>query len=75
MKLKLKVFTNSGRQEIIKISDEEYKIYLKKAPENNKANEEMVRLLTKHFCAPVKLIKGRTSKNKLVEIEDGDKIL
>ncbi len=68
MRIKLKVFPNSGKQKIIKISDDEYKVYLKKPARRNKANEELLKLLSKHFAKSVKLIKGKTSKNKLVEV-------
>jgi len=68
MILKIKVQPNSGRQEIIKISEDEYKVFLKKSPEDNKANIELTKLLTKHLGKKVKIIKGKTSKKKLVEV-------
>jgi uncharacterized protein (TIGR00251 family) len=74
MKLRIKVQPNSGRQEIFKISKEEFKIFLKKSPEDNKANEELLKLLKKYFLCDVKLIKGHTSRNKVVEVKNGDKI-
>ncbi|MCK4997260.1 DUF167 domain-containing protein [Candidatus Pacearchaeota archaeon] len=70
MKLNIKVQPNSGRQEIIKISDSSYKVFLKKSPENNKANIELEKLLTKHFKSKMKVIKGFTSKNKVIEVKD-----
>jgi len=74
MILKIKVQPNSGRQEIIKISEEEYKVFLTKSPENNKANEQLIKLLKKHFALKrdsprdLKIIKGRTSRNKIIEV-------
>ena len=68
MKLKIKVQPNSGRQEIIQLSEDEYKVFLKKSPEDNKANLELIKLLKKHFKSDVKIIKGHTSKNKIIEV-------
>ena len=69
MKLQIKVNPNSGRQEIIKISETEYKIFLKKAPEDKKANMELTKLMKKHFDRDVKIIKGHNSKNKIIEVK------
>ena len=41
MRLNVRVQPSSGRQEIKKISESEYKIFLKKTPEDNKANKEL----------------------------------
>ena len=68
MKLNIKVQTNSGRQEIQKLDDYNYKIFLKKAPEDNKANQELIKLLKKNLKKEAKIVKGFTSKNKVVEI-------
>ncbi len=73
MKLTIRCFPHSGRQEIEKIENSDsttnYKVYLKSNPEDNKANIELLKMLKKHFKATsIKLIKGRTSRNKVVEI-------
>ena len=69
MKLNIKAQPNSRRQEIIKISENNYKVFLKKFPEDNKTNIELEKFLTKHLKSKVKIIKGFTSKNKIVEVE------
>lgn len=69
MRINVKVLPNSGRQEIIKINDTEYKVFLKKSPENNKANEELTKVLGKYLEGNIKIIKGKTSKKKLIEYE------
>lgn len=71
-KIKVKVMPKSGRQEIAKISDDEYKVHLKKSPEDNKANKELEKLLTKHFGVSATIKRGFTSKNKIVELNNGD---
>lgn len=70
MKIKINVKTNSLVQKIEKISEGEYKIFLKEIPEKNRANAELLKLLKKYFRREVKLIKGRTSRNKIVEVKN-----
>jgi len=69
MKLKIKVKPNSGKQEIIKIFPEEYKVFLKSPPENNKANIELIKLLSKYFKTHVRIIRGNKSHEKIVEVK------
>ncbi|MFA4960155.1 MAG: DUF167 domain-containing protein [Candidatus Pacearchaeota archaeon] len=69
MKIEVKVQANSGREEIQKISDSQYKIFLKKPAEKNKANIELLKLLKKYFGTEVKILKGKTSKNKTIEVK------
>ena len=69
MIIKIKVYPHSGREEIVKISDDEYKVYLKKPAEDNKANTELLKLLKKYFKTQVKLVRGLKSRNKIVKID------
>ncbi|MDD5193027.1 MAG: DUF167 domain-containing protein [Candidatus Nanoarchaeia archaeon] len=68
MIIKIKVFPKSGREEIIKISEAEYKVYLKKSPEDNRANIELLKLLKDYFKKNINIIKGARSRNKIIEI-------
>lgn len=66
MRVEIKVKTNSGKSEI----QEEnglYIAFLKSLPENGKANLELIKLATKYFKKPVKIISGKTSKKKGIE--------
>jgi uncharacterized protein (TIGR00251 family) len=72
MRIHVKVKPNSQKQEIKKISNKEYEISLKKPPEDNKANIELLKLLKKTFKKNIKLISGHTSRKKIVEIKDGN---
>jgi len=61
----------------VNVNGEEYIVSLKSVPEDNKANIELLKLLKKYFKVEVddiKIIKGKTSKNKLVRIKNGNKI-
>ena len=69
MRIAVRVVPNSGRQEVIQISSDEYRVFLKRSPENNKANEELVKMLSKHFKRKVAILRGKTSKNKIIEIK------
>lgn len=47
------------------------KIKLKAVPEKGKANTELIKFLAKHFKTAksnIQIIKGKTNKNKIVEI-------
>lgn len=68
MIIKIKVKPNSGKQEIFN-DNGNYTAYLKSAPENNKANIELLKLLKKYFNKPVKIKAGLTSRNKIIEID------
>jgi uncharacterized protein (TIGR00251 family) len=69
MLINLKVKTNSRNPSIEKISESEYKANLKSKPENNKANEELINLTKKYFKSEVKIIKGKRSSRKVLEIK------
>jgi len=66
--INIKVKPNSGKQEVEKISDNNYLVYLKKPAQDNKANLELLKLLKKEFKKPVKIVKGLKSRDKVVEI-------
>lgn len=70
MIIQVKVHPNSGKEEIIKINENAYKIYLKKPAENNKANIELIKMLKRYFKKDTKIIKGLKSRNKIVKIRD-----
>ena len=67
MEIKIKVKTKSGKQKI-ENKDDFYIVSLKSAPENNKANLELIKVLKKYFGREVKIKSGFTSRNKVVEL-------
>ena len=72
MILHVKVKTNSSKREVQSFGEDRYLIYLKSPPENNKANMELINVLSKELGVPPSKIKikfGQTSDNKLVEIK------
>jgi uncharacterized protein len=70
MILQIKVHASSGREEIIKISENSYKVYLKKPAVDGKANLELLKLLKKHFNKTPIILKGFASNNKIIKISD-----
>ena len=72
MIIHVKVKPNSSKQSIENFGEGRYLIYLKSPPENNKANAELINILSKELGVPPKSISinfGKTSDEKLVEIK------
>lgn len=69
MKIKIKLHPNSSKEEIKKISGENFEVWIKEKPIDNKANIELIKLLKKYFGKQVKIKSGFTSRNKIIEIK------
>lgn len=70
MRLTIKVQPNSSREEILfNLDGQIQKVFLKKPAKDGKANLELEKLLSKHFKSKARIIKGHTSKTKIIEIE------
>jgi len=72
MLIKVKVFPNSKKEEIIKKSEDSFEIRVKEKPEKGKANREVVRILSCYFKIPeskIRLIRGFKKRNKIFEIK------
>lgn len=73
MKIKVKVRPCSGKQEI-KEDSNLLLVSLKSAPENGKANSELIKILKKYFknkinFQDIKIIKGLNSRKKVIEVK------
>lgn len=72
MRLQIKITANAKQDKIEKISENQYKIWVKAPAVENKANKHLINLLAKYFNTSksnVNILKGEKSKNKIVEIE------
>ena len=72
MKVYIKVKPNSSKQEIVSFGDFRYLVYLKSQPEDNEANIELIKLMSKHLGTPstrIKIISGLSSHNKILEVD------
>jgi len=70
MKIDIKVHANSSKEEIKKIDDSNYEVWLKEKPVNSKANLSLIKLLKNYFGKEVKIKSGFTSRKKVVEVRD-----
>ena len=71
MKIKIKVKTNSSKEEIKKINESEFILSVKEPPIENKANQAVLKLLSEYFNVPksnISILKGKTSRNKIIQI-------
>lgn len=71
--IRVKVATKASKNAIVGVRNGELLISVTAVPENGKANEAIVKLLSKSFkCAKSKinLIFGSKSKNKLFKIDE-----
>jgi uncharacterized protein (TIGR00251 family) len=68
MIVRIRVYPHSGREEIERISEDYYKVYLKKPAEDNKANIELLKMLKRYFRREVRIIKGLRSRDKVVKV-------
>ncbi len=71
MRIYIKVIPRSSRNEVIKISEGEYKVKLTAPPVDGEANKMLIEILAEHFDVPkslVSIIGGKSTRKKLVEI-------
>ncbi len=67
--MKIKLHPNSSKEEIKKIDERNYEVWLKEKPIDDKANIKLVKMMKKYFKKNVKLKSGFTSRNKILEVE------
>lgn len=71
MRVYVKVTPRAGKNEVLKVSEGEYKVKVTAAPEKGKANEKVVELLAYHFKMPkssIKIIAGKSARVKIIDI-------
>jgi uncharacterized protein (TIGR00251 family) len=68
MRLEVTVVPRSGR---FRFSSKEgkLKVYLASAPESNKANLELIKEMKRLLKADVRIVSGKTSRKKILEID------
>ena len=69
MRIKVKIHPNSSQEKIEK-KDEQYEVWLKEKPIDNKANEKLIKILSKHFKRKVEIVRGLKSKEKVIEVKN-----
>lgn len=71
LRIELKVTPQSGKQQFTRDASGIIKCFLKSAPEGGKANDELVKLLSKKLTIPqqnIIIAQGITSRKKVVKI-------
>lgn len=71
MRIYVKAIPRAGKNEVIKISDQEYKVRVTAAAEKGKANEQVIELLADYFGVSKSLISivgGKSTKTKIIDI-------
>lgn len=71
MKISVKVKARARQRRVEKVSENEYKVWVKAVPEKGKANEEVMEALSDHLKVPkshIRLVAGQTSANKILEV-------
>ncbi|HUD08906.1 MAG TPA: DUF167 domain-containing protein [Candidatus Saccharimonadales bacterium] len=72
MRIYVKVIPRAGRNEVIKISEGEYKVKVVDPPEKGKANERLIGLLAYHFAVPkssLHIVAGKSARIKIVDVD------
>ncbi|OGH91825.1 MAG: YggU family protein [Candidatus Magasanikbacteria bacterium RIFOXYC2_FULL_39_8] len=72
--LSIRVLPRSSRNEIVgEMADGTLKVKLTAPPVDGKANRALIELLSEYFDVPkskIKIVRGLTSKNKIIEIKN-----
>ncbi len=71
MRIYIKVSPRSSKNEVVKISEGEYKVKLTAPPVDGAANEALIKLLSQHFKvskSSINIVGGKTAKIKMVDI-------
>jgi hypothetical protein len=71
VKLLIRVKPNSRKEKIEKIKDTELRVWVNQRAHDGLANSGLVELLSSYYGLPksrINILKGRTSKTKVVEI-------
>lgn len=70
MRITVEVKAGSKKDEVISGEGDRYIVRVKAQKKKGKANVAVLKLLKKHFGRQARLVSGRTSTTKIVEIED-----
>ena len=73
MIIEVKVKPKAKKEEVKKIGENTFEVKVNAPPEGGKANERLIELLSEYFKVPkssIAILRGHTSRNKLVEIRE-----
>ncbi|MFC1621302.1 DUF167 domain-containing protein [Candidatus Omnitrophota bacterium] len=70
-RIKLKVITRAKKEELQRLSEDNYKIKVSSPPEKGKANKRIIELLSREFGVKkrdIKIVSGETANKKVIEV-------
>jgi uncharacterized protein (TIGR00251 family) len=71
IELKITVIPRAQRREVIDLGGDHFRVKLTSAPEKDKANRELIRVLAQHFGvkkSAVTIKTGQKSRHKIIKI-------
>jgi uncharacterized protein (TIGR00251 family) len=71
MRIYAKVIPRAGKNEVVKVSEGEYKVKVVAPPEKGKANEAVIEAIADFFDVPksrVSIAGGKTARVKIVDV-------
>ena len=73
MLIKVKVFPNSKKEEVIKKAEDSFEVKVREKPVRGLANKAVIDALSSYFkvsASEIRLVKGFKGKNKIFEVVD-----
>lgn len=67
----VRVVTRSSKPRVEEASEGTFRVYVSAAPENGRANAQMLKALSKHLGVPrssISIVRGHSSREKLVRL-------
>jgi len=74
MKISIRVKPNSKENQVVEKGPDQLLVKVKAPPQENKANQEVIKTLAEYFHVPksrISIVAGFRSKQKVLELEDG----
>lgn len=71
MKIFVKVKPNAKETKVEKLDEDHFEVWVKELPVKGRVNDALVKMVAEYFSIPqanVRIIHGRTSKQKIIEI-------
>lgn len=71
MRIYVKAIPRSSRNEVVKISEGEYKVKVTAPPVDGEANNMLIKVLAEYFKVPkssLEIVGGKSAKKKIVDV-------
>ena len=71
MNIEVRVMPRSSREEVVKVGEDSYKVYMHEAAVEGKANKKLIEMIANYLSikkSNIGITRGIKSKNKLIKI-------